>query len=74
MSGHDPKDSTSLDVPVPDFTQFVGKSVKGLKIGIPKEYRVDNMPAEIEKLWADGVAWLKEAGCEIVVISLPSGS
>ncbi|OYW25259.1 MAG: aspartyl/glutamyl-tRNA amidotransferase subunit A, partial [Caulobacter sp. 12-67-6] len=53
MCGHDPKDSTSLDVPVPDFTQFVGKSVKGLKIGIPKEYRVDNMPAEIEKLWED---------------------
>jgi aspartyl-tRNA(Asn)/glutamyl-tRNA(Gln) amidotransferase subunit A len=71
MSGHDPKDSTSLDVPVPDFAAFVGKSVKGLRIGIPKEYRVDNMPAEIEKLWADGVAWLKEAGCEIVEISLP---
>lgn len=71
MSGHDPKDSTSLDIPVPDFTQFVGKSVKGLKIGIPKEYRVDNMPAEIEKLWQDGIAWLKEAGCEIVDISLP---
>jgi aspartyl-tRNA(Asn)/glutamyl-tRNA(Gln) amidotransferase subunit A len=71
MCGHDPKDSTSLDIPVPDFTQFVGKSVKGMKIGIPKEYRVDNMPAEIEKLWADGVAWLKDAGCEIVDISLP---
>jgi aspartyl-tRNA(Asn)/glutamyl-tRNA(Gln) amidotransferase subunit A len=71
MCGHDPKDSTSLDIPVPDFTQFVGKSVKGLRIGIPKEYRVDNMPAEIDKLWADGVAWLKEAGCEIVDISLP---
>ncbi|KRA57794.1 glutamyl-tRNA amidotransferase [Caulobacter sp. Root655] len=71
MCGHDPKDSTSLDVPVPDFAAFVGKSVKGLRIGIPKEYRVDNMPAEIEKLWADGIAWLKEAGCEIVEVSLP---
>ena len=71
MCGHDPKDSTSLDVPVPDFSAFVGKSIKGLRIGIPKEYRVDNMPAEIEKLWADGIAWLKDAGCEIVEVSLP---
>ena len=71
MCGHDPKDSTSLDVDVPDFSLFVGKSVKGLRIGIPKEYRVDNMPAEIEKLWADGIAWLKDAGCEIVEVSLP---
>jgi aspartyl-tRNA(Asn)/glutamyl-tRNA(Gln) amidotransferase subunit A len=71
MSGHDPKDSTSLDVPVPDFSAFVGKSIKGLRIGVPKEYRVDGMPAEIEKLWADGIAWLKDAGCEIVEISLP---
>ncbi len=71
MSGHDPKDSTSLDFAVPDFASFVGKSVKGLRIGVPKEYRVDGMPAEIEKLWADGVEWLKAAGCEIVDISLP---
>jgi aspartyl-tRNA(Asn)/glutamyl-tRNA(Gln) amidotransferase subunit A len=71
MSGHDPKDSTSLDVAVPDFSAFVGKSVKGLRIGVPKEYRVDGMPTEIEKLWADGVDWLKAAGCEIVEISLP---
>ena len=71
MSGHDPKDSTSLDIPVPDFASFVGKSIKGLRIGVPKEYRVDGMPAEIEKLWADGIAWLKEAGCEIVEVSLP---
>ena len=71
MSGHDPKDSTSLDIPVPDFAAFVGKSIKGLRIGVPKEYRVDGMPAEIEKLWADGIAWLKEAGCEIVEVSLP---
>ncbi len=71
MAGHDVKDSTSLDVEVPDFSQFVGKSVKGLRIGIPKQYRVDGMPAEIEKLWEQGIAWLKEAGCEIVEVSLP---
>lgn len=71
MSGHDVKDSTSLDVEVPDFPSFVGKSVKGLRIGVPKEYRVDNMPPEIEKLWEQGIAWLKEAGCEIVEVSLP---
>jgi aspartyl-tRNA(Asn)/glutamyl-tRNA(Gln) amidotransferase subunit A len=71
MSGHDPKDSTSLPVEVPDFPSFVGKSVKGLRIGIPKEYRVDSMPREIEALWEQGIAWLKEAGCEIVEVSLP---
>jgi aspartyl-tRNA(Asn)/glutamyl-tRNA(Gln) amidotransferase subunit A len=71
MSGHDPKDSTSLDIETPDFPSFVGKSVKGLRIGIPKEYRVDGMPPEIEKLWEQGIAWLKEAGCEIVEVSLP---
>jgi aspartyl-tRNA(Asn)/glutamyl-tRNA(Gln) amidotransferase subunit A len=71
MAGHDPKDSTSLDVETPDFPSFVGQPVKGLKIGVPKEYRVDGMPAEIEQLWAQGVEWLKEAGCEIVEVSLP---
>ncbi|MDO8410723.1 MAG: Asp-tRNA(Asn)/Glu-tRNA(Gln) amidotransferase subunit GatA [Phenylobacterium sp.] len=71
MAGHDAKDSTSLDVEVPDFASFVGKSVKGLRIGIPKEYRADGMPPEIEKLWEQGVAWLKAAGCEIVEVSLP---
>jgi len=71
MSGHDAKDSTSLAVEVPDFGSFVGRSVKGLRIGVPKEYRVDGMPPEIEKLWADGIAWLKDAGCEIVEVSLP---
>jgi aspartyl-tRNA(Asn)/glutamyl-tRNA(Gln) amidotransferase subunit A len=71
MAGHDARDSTSLDVEVPDFASFVGKSVKGLRIGIPKEYRVDGMPPEIEKLWEQGVAWLKAAGCEIVEVSLP---
>ena len=71
MAGHDPKDSTSLPVETPDFASFVGKSVKGLRVGVPKEYRADGMPAEIEKLWEQGVAWLKEAGCEIVEVSLP---
>jgi len=71
MSGHDPKDSTSIDIEVPDFPSFCGKSVKGLRVGIPKEYRVDGMPPEIEKLWEQGIAWLKEAGCEIVEVSLP---
>jgi len=71
MSGHDPKDSTSLTAETPDFPAFVGKSVKGLRIGVPKEYRVDGMPAEIDQLWATGIEWLREAGCEIVEVSLP---
>ncbi|MBV9997272.1 MAG: Asp-tRNA(Asn)/Glu-tRNA(Gln) amidotransferase subunit GatA [Caulobacteraceae bacterium] len=71
MSGHDPKDSTSLPAEVPDFASFVGQSVKGLKVGVPKEYRADGMPAEIEALWAQGVEWLREAGCEVVDVSLP---
>ncbi len=71
MSGYDPKDSTSLPTEVPDFPAFVGKSPKGLRIGVPKEYRVDGMPAEIETLWSRGVEWLKDAGCEIVEVSLP---
>ncbi len=71
MSGHDPKDSTSLPVEVPDFPSFVGRSPKGLRIGVPKEYRADGMPSEIEALWAQGIAWLKDAGCEVVDVSLP---
>ena len=71
MVGHDPKDSTSLPVETPDFPAFVGKSVKGLRIGVPKEYRADGMPAEVEALWQQGIDWLKEAGCEIVEVSLP---
>jgi aspartyl-tRNA(Asn)/glutamyl-tRNA(Gln) amidotransferase subunit A len=71
MAGHDPKDSTSLPVETPDFASFVGKSVKGLRVGVPKEYRVDGMPAEIDAIWEQGIAWLKEAGCEIVEVSLP---
>ena len=71
MCSFDAKDSTSLDIPTPDWTQSVGKSVKGLRIGVPREYVVDGMPAEIQALWDQGVAWLKDAGCEIVEISLP---
>ncbi len=71
MAGPDAKDSTCVNRPVPDYEAAVGRSVKGLRIGVPKEYRIDGMPAEIEKLWASGVAWLKDAGCEIVDISLP---
>ncbi len=71
MAGHDPKDSTSADRAVPDFEKAIGKSVQGRKIGIPKEYRVPGMPAEIEKLWQQGAAWLKSAGAELVEISLP---
>src|SRR6202012_2116930 len=71
MAGHDPKDTTSVNRPVPDYEAAIGKSVKGMKIGIPKEYRLDGMPAEIEKLWTDGAAWLKAAGAELVEVSLP---
>lgn len=71
MAGHDPKDSTCSDKEVPDYEKALGKSVKGMKIGIPKEYRIDGMPPEIEKLWSDGADWLKKAGAEIIDISLP---
>lgn len=71
MMGHDAKDSTSLDLPVPDLVAAMAKGVKGMRIGIPKEYRVDGMPEEIENLWQQGIAWLKDAGAEIVDISLP---
>ncbi len=56
---------------MPDYEAAIGKSVKGMKIGIPKEYRLDGMPNEIEKLWSDGAAWLKAAGAELVEVSLP---
>ena len=71
MCSHDAKDSTSLNVPIPDFSSFVGKSLKGVRIGIPDEYRLDGIPAEIDALWDQGIAWLKDAGAEIVRISLP---
>lgn len=71
MAGHDPKDTTSVDRAVPDYEVAVGKSVKGMKIGLPREYRLDGMPAEIEKLWSQGADWLKAAGAELVEVSLP---
>jgi aspartyl-tRNA(Asn)/glutamyl-tRNA(Gln) amidotransferase subunit A len=67
----DPKDTTSVDLPVPDYEAAIGQSVRGKVIGIPKEYRVDGMSAEIEALWQKGIAWLKDAGAEIRDISLP---
>jgi aspartyl-tRNA(Asn)/glutamyl-tRNA(Gln) amidotransferase subunit A len=71
MSGHDPKDSTSADMPVPNFEAALGRGVRGLRIGIPKEYRVDGMSREIDDLWVRGVSWLKDAGATAVDISLP---
>ena len=71
MAGHDPKDSTSADRPVPDYEAACRRGVKGLRIGVPAEYRVDGMPAEIEALWQKGVQWLRDAGAEIVDVSLP---
>jgi aspartyl-tRNA(Asn)/glutamyl-tRNA(Gln) amidotransferase subunit A len=71
MAGHDPKDSTSLDTAVPDYEAACGRSVKGMRIGVPREYRQDGMPAEIEALWQSGIDWLRDAGAEIVDVSLP---
>lgn len=71
MAGHDVKDATSVDIAVPDYEAALTGDIRGLKVGIPKEYRVDGMPAEIEKLWTDGIGWLKNAGAEIVDVSLP---
>ncbi|RFB05727.1 Asp-tRNA(Asn)/Glu-tRNA(Gln) amidotransferase subunit GatA [Parvularcula marina] len=71
MAGHDAKDSTSIDCPVPDYEAVLDQGVKGLKIGVPKEYRIDGMPVEIEALWQQGIEWLKDAGAEIVDVSLP---
>src|SRR3954466_70850 len=71
MAGHDPKDTTSVDLPVPDYEAALGRSVKGMRIGIPKEYRLDGMPGEIETLWQRGIAWLKDARAEMVDVSLP---
>lgn len=71
MAGYDPKDSTSANKDVPDFEKALTGDIKGLRIGIPKEYRLDGTPEEIVKLWEDGIAWMKDAGAEIVDISLP---
>ena len=71
MAGHDPKDTTSVDVPVPDYEAAIGRSLRGKVIGIPKEYRLDGMAGEIDALWEQGIGWLKSAGAEIREISLP---
>ncbi|WP_428489714.1 Asp-tRNA(Asn)/Glu-tRNA(Gln) amidotransferase subunit GatA [Rhodopila sp.] len=71
MAGHDPKDATSADVAVPDFEAACRRGIKGLRIGIPREYRADGMPSEIEALWHQGIDWLRAAGAEIVDVSLP---
>jgi aspartyl-tRNA(Asn)/glutamyl-tRNA(Gln) amidotransferase subunit A len=71
MAGHDPKDTTCADIAVPDYEAFVGASVTGMRIGIPKEYRMPGMPAEIETLWQRGAQWLRDAGAQTVDISLP---
>lgn len=71
ISGHDPKDSTSSDLAIPDYAQDIRKDLKGIRIGVPKEYRVDGMPEDIDSLWKQGVEWLQDQGAEIVEISLP---
>ncbi|MYK32321.1 MAG: Asp-tRNA(Asn)/Glu-tRNA(Gln) amidotransferase subunit GatA [Boseongicola sp. SB0670_bin_30] len=71
MSGHDPKDSTSADIPVPDFEAMLTGEIKGKSVGIPKEYRIDGMPAAIDELWASGCSMLEDAGATLADISLP---
>jgi aspartyl-tRNA(Asn)/glutamyl-tRNA(Gln) amidotransferase subunit A len=71
MASHDPKDSTSVDAPVPDYELGLDFGVKGLRVGIPKEYRVEGAPPEIDALWRNGAEWLKQEGAEIVEVSLP---
>ena len=71
MSGFDPKDSTSLDLPVPHWEGALSSDLKGKTVGIPKEYRIEGVPAEIDRVWEQGIAWLKDAGAEIVEVSLP---
>lgn len=72
MAGFDPKDSTSVDVAVPDWSAALTQDLSGMKVGIPNEYRVDGMSPQIEALWAQGQAWLRDAGAEIVDVSLPN--
>jgi aspartyl-tRNA(Asn)/glutamyl-tRNA(Gln) amidotransferase subunit A len=71
MAGFDAKDSTSLDLPVPTWEAALSGDLRGKRIGIPKEYRVENMPPEIDALWEQGIAWMKDAGAEVVEVSLP---
>ena len=72
MAGHDPKDSTCVDRPVPNYEAAIGASIKGLTIGIPREYRLDGMNPEIEALWRRGADWLRAAGVKVVDVSLPN--
>lgn len=74
MAGFDPKDSTSINRAVPDYEAAIGRSLKGLKIGIPKEYRLDGLSEEIDALWQRGADWLRDAGAEVVEVSLPHTS
>ncbi|GAA5094196.1 Asp-tRNA(Asn)/Glu-tRNA(Gln) amidotransferase subunit GatA [Bartonella acomydis] len=71
MASFDEKDSTSVNLPVPDYENYLGQSIKGMRIGIPKEYHMEGMSSEIIELWQKGMSWLKEAGAEICDISLP---
>jgi len=71
MAGFDPKDATSLDLPVPAWEAGLNPDLRGKKVGIPREYRIEGLNAEVAKSWDDGIAWLKDAGAEIVEISLP---
>ena len=71
MAGFDPRDATSLDLPVPKWEAELSSNLKGKRVGIPKEYRIDGVPDEINALWDQGIAWLRDAGAEIVEISLP---
>src|SRR6202000_1122387 len=71
MASVDPRDSTSVDLPVPDYEKLMQGGIKGLRVGIPKEYRIDGMPADIGALWDKGTDWLKAQGAEIVEVSLP---
>ncbi len=71
MAGFDPQDATSLDLAVPKWEAGLDASLAGKRVGIPKEYRVDGMPAEIEALWSQGIDWLRDAGAEIIEVSLP---
>ncbi len=71
ISGHDPKDSTSANINVPDFAAAITGDIKGMTIGIPKEYRVDGMPDEIAELWEQGIKWLESAGAKTIEVSMP---
>jgi len=71
MAGHDPKDSTSVNVPVPDYLEALGQSIKGLKVGVPREYRIDGIPAEIDSIWEKSAQMLRDAGAEVIDITLP---